>query len=524
MYTSIRISKIFVALLICLLTGCEAGAVSALVTETPTSSVESATSVPVVIADRTLQSVPDLAQADDSSQRLGACESNDEIPIVRTAHRVSADVFWAERRVTVEQTVRYTNHTDAILNEIVFNVEPNRWNNVFILGAVRSLDEDMPVNLDGKRLMVGLLESLGVGCQVELVLSYALNMPLIGSGIYATHGYLGYTNRQFNLGHWLAAVAPYQDGDWISRQSFLVGEQDVLDTADWDVTLNMIGAEDNLTIAAPGEMTSINPQMRRYRHDNARDFSLSISDNFRVISAEALTGVTVEVYSYDDALVNVNGQQFDTAQIALDEAVRAIETYSDLFGTYPYSRLVIVQGDFPDGMEFSGFVHVGSNWFTRYPGNVASYLVLITVHEVAHQWWYARTGNDAAQDPWLDEAFATYSEYIFLEEHYPELRDWWWGFRINNYSPTGDVDSTIYEFNESRPYINAVYLRGSLMLHAIRQIIGTEAFFDLINAYAETSAGEIASPNLFWSLMSDEQFELTRNIRELYLGQIVALP
>ena len=40
---------------------------------------------------------------------------------------------------------------------------------------------------------------------------------------------------------------------------------------------------------------------------------------------------------------------------------------------------------------------------------------LIT-HEVAHQWWYNVVGNNVIDDPWLDEALATYSYVIYLEE------------------------------------------------------------------------------------------------------------
>lgn len=138
--------------------------------------------------------------------------------------------------------------------------------------------------------------------------------------------------------------------------------------------------------------------------------------------------------------------------------------YADLFGAYPYRRFVIVQGDFPDGMEFTGLVFVSDAWFTSNNGTAQSYLTFITVHEVAHQWWYGRIGSDQAMTPWLDEALATYSEVIFYEEFYPELRDWWWQFRVNNFVGGRyrgkNVDSSVYEFASIRDYINAVYLAG----------------------------------------------------------------
>jgi aminopeptidase N len=158
--------------------------------------------------------------------------------------------------------------------------------------------------------------------------------------------------------------------------------------------------------------------------------------------------------------------------------------------------MVVVQGDFPDGMEFSGLVFVSSDWFHRYEGTPTDYLTVITVHEVAHQWWYARVGNDAAMCPWMDEALATYSEYIFIEEYYPDLKDWWWQWRVERYSPIGNVDSSVYDFVTIREYINAVYLRGAKMLHQLRQDIGTQAFFDLLRNYAASETGRIATRTL----------------------------
>src|SRR5690606_6507172 len=104
-----------------------------------------------------------------------------------------------------------------------------------------------------------------------------------------------------------------------------------------------------------------------------------------------------------------------------------------LFGVYPHERMLVVQGDFPDGMEFSGLVFVSTDWFKSFKGETGSYLTLITIHEVAHQWWYMRVGNDPALSPWLDEALATYSEYLFMEEYYPSLKEWWWQFRVDAY-------------------------------------------------------------------------------------------
>ena len=196
--------------------------------------------------------------------------------------------------------------------------------------------------------------------------------------------------------------------------------------------------------------------------------------------------------------------------------------YSDLFGAYPYDRFVVIQGDFPDGMEFSDVVFVSDRWFEINTGTAESYLTFITVHETSHQWWYARVGNDQALVPWLDEALATYSELVYYEEFEPDLVDWWWNFRVNQY--VGDrfsgnnVDATVYQFASIRDYINAVYLRGAIMLEDLRAVLGTEDFFDWLRRYAEAGSGRIVTPDDFWGLLTPEQIELVAPIRVEYCG------
>ena len=300
-----------------------------------------------------------------------------------------------------------------------------------------------------------------------------------------------------------------------------IGEQIVSEIADWEISLNVANAPENLTIAAPGEVTEVDDHQWSIIHHNSREFSLSMSHQFNVAQQE-VNGVNVELYSFDDALVQTENGTVDGAAHALDIATESLAMFSDLFGDYPHKRFVVVQGDFPDGMELSGLVFVSGDWFRSYTGSPAGYLTIITVHEVAHQWWYARVGSDQANTPWLDEALATYSEYIYYEEHYPALRDWWWQFRVGTFVPPdyagATVDSSVYQFSTIREYINAVYLRGARMLDALRRDLGTDAFFEWLRRYAEAGADRIVTPELFWSLLSPSELLRTQQTRETYLS------
>ncbi|HEX2620803.1 MAG TPA: M1 family aminopeptidase, partial [Phototrophicaceae bacterium] len=443
--------------------------------------------------------------------------------VAMTRNTIKANVDYQTRAVVVDQTVTYINRTGKTLNDIVFNIEPNRYPNAFTLFSLAQITEygtqTPSFNLTGRRLLINLVEPLLVDCALKLQLSFLVNVPPVGDGVLAFQGYFGHSDRQLNLGHWLPTVALWAGDEWITRQAVFMGEEEVLVDADWDVTLHVSKAPDHLIAAMPGDVTETKTDEWHAILPESREFTVSLSDQFIVNKVTTKDNITLELYTFSDAKVQAAGGTIDGATHALMMGKMALETYSDVYGLYPYQRMLVVQGDFPDGMEFTGLVFVSTTWFKTFTGDPAGYLTLITVHEIAHQWWYARVGNDPALAPWLDEALATYSEYVFLEEYYPELKDWWWQFRVNDYAPGGFVDSTVYEFSSIREYINAVYLRGVKMLDAIRQNIGTEAFFDWLHRYAEAGKGEVVTPDFFWSLLTQEQLEATHQIRTLYLRQ-----
>lgn len=430
-------------------------------------------------------------------------------------HTVDATVDYAAKHVSVSQVTRYFNNSEVALEELVFDVEANEWNNAFGLEKIMLGDSEPFYSLDSNRMTVRLPSPLNPGCVATVKMDFALNIPRIGVDIRAARGFFGYSDRQLNLGLWLPTVAPRIDNQWVLHDPSPIGEQLVLEQVDWDLTLNVENG-DKMIVAAPGIVEKTGDNQWHIVHKSARDFTLSMSPDFRVSRQTLQDGTQVELYHFSDTERTINGSTIDGSTHALDMASRAAEQYASLFGPYPYQRLLVIQGDFPDGMEFSGIVFVSTNWFVTFEGGVENYLTLITVHEVAHQWWYSKVGSDSAMEPWLDEAFACYSEYIFYEEYYPAQRQWWWSFRVAWYNPQGAVDSTVYDFETGRDYINAVYLRGAQMLQNIRDDIGTEDFFNFLATYQEAETGKISNAETFWSFLSEEQLAKTRDTRKAF--------
>ncbi len=434
-------------------------------------------------------------------------------------YQVVANIDYSAKLANVSQTVRFVHEEETPLQEIIFNAEANNWGGGLQIGQVRIGNADVFFTLERNLLTVSLPLPLARGCEVAIQMTFNVTPPRVASGITAFKGYFGYSERQLNLSYWLPTIAMRSNGLWVVHEPQMIGEQIVFEQADWDVSLNVNNASGDLTLAMPGDITETGENRYQVRFKGGRDFPVSMSENYRVSKASTQSGTIVELYTFPDTLrPTANGTQ-DAAPHALQVALVSTERFETLFGKYPFGRLLVVQGDFPDGMEFSGLVYVSTSWFYQWQGGFDNYLTVITVHEVSHQWWYAQVGNDAALAPWLDEALATYSEYLYYESAQPNLKDWWWSFRVGYYNPKGNVDSTVYEFESPRDYINAVYLRGVQMLHNLRQDVGEEAFFKLLADYVKRGNGTIATPELFWSLFTPEQIALTQRTREQFLRQ-----
>ena len=439
--------------------------------------------------------------------------------VVPVRHSVGAALSYATRTAEVSHLVSFLNQTNQPLADLGLNVEPNRWPGAFTLERVLLDGQPAPsYELAGRRLTVALPEPLNPGCALSLELDYRVTVPPLGEGAAGLSGFFSSTARQLNLGHWLPTVAIRRDGAWVSHDLAGIGEQTVAAPADWQVDLRVSDAPASLKLAAPGDVVSTGDQAWRITLPAARDFSISLSDRFHTLSRR-VNGTNIELFALADR---------PAAQQALTTAANALALFEDLFGPYPYSRFVVVEGDFPDGMEHSGLVFVGTNWFNSYADDPAGYLTLITAHETAHQWWYLLVGNDPALDPWLDESFSTYSEYMFLEEYYPNLRDWWWDFRVNSFvggdGPYLPTDSSVYAFQGVREYINSVYLRGAEMLNALRDALGSDAFFEWLATYARANAGRVATPDSFWSLLTSAQLAAADPVRREYMSETYAPP
>ncbi len=233
-------------------------------------------------------------------------------------------------------------------------------------------------------------------------------------------------------------------------------------------------AQVDLTVTAPARYTVLSSGtqedpadggngLRRWhsRADRARDVSVAVGP-FQIAKA-TVSGTTVVVGSAPGK----------SPTALLTEAERGVRELSARFGPPPFpvinlARLPIGGG----GIEYPGSILMLDDSRT------------VTVHELAHQWFYAMVGNSQARDPWLDEAFAS-----FAEEEVDGVTS------VDALRLPGRVgaSTTSYGADENR-YYAITYAKGSAALAAARNA-GPAARFDAaLHCYINANAWRIATP------------------------------
>lgn len=393
---------------------------------------------------------------------------------------------YASHSLQVHEEISYFNNNQEIIDELEFVVEAQRLGATFLPDGLQI--DGVPVEVDAAFpgiWRIPLQVPLQPNEQMEINLDYQLVLP-------AGAGTLNWTDRQTNFIDWYPYIPPYMDGSgWLAHEAAPVGEHEVFESANFRVQIEAINAPASLEIAAPAPALKEGSSFS-FQLDNARRFVWSASGQYEV--RNAVSGeIPITIYYFNE--------HRDAAKASLETAKQALEIYSELFGPYPYKSLSIVDAQFFDGMESDGIFFLDQSYFLQYNYNQRNYLTALTAHEVAHNWWFGKVGNDQALEPWLDEALCIYSESLYYENTYPEMVPWWWEFRIDRFDPGGALNSTIYDHTNFDSYVHAVYMRGAQFLQALRIAIGDEVFFRFLHAYADQGAGQIQTRDDFFKLL-----------------------
>lgn len=202
---------------------------------------------------------------------------------------------------------------------------------------------------------------------------------------------------------------------------------------------------------------------------------------------EEVDSILIQNFVYDNANY-LSGNQAD-----IDKTIDLIELYSDKFGLYPFSEekyghcLTTLGG----GMEHQTMTTLGNFGF------------LLVAHELGHMWFGDYVTCATWQDIWINEGFASYSEYISLENLVTENDAQEWLDDANSRA-LGEPHGSIYipfseAFSESRIFNYSLsYRKGALLLHMLRhEVNDDELFFNSLQNYLSEYADSVATGDDF---------------------------
>lgn len=164
-----------------------------------------------------------------------------------------------------------------------------------------------------------------------------------------------------------------------------------------------------------------------------------------------------------------------------------LEFYSDRIGPFSYEKLANIQSNsVSGGMEAATAILYDDESVV---GDRNERWRNVVIHEIAHQWF----GNSVTEydwdDVWLSEGFATYFTLLFIEHHYG--RD---AFleglakskaRVDKFHQENPDYRIVHDNLTDMSQVTSIqtYQKGSWILHMLRGVMGTEAFWAGIRSY-----------------------------------------
>ncbi|MFF3451076.1 M1 family metallopeptidase [Streptomyces sp. NPDC002667] len=266
-------------------------------------------------------------------------------------------------------------------------------------------------------------------------------------------------------------------GEPTGSMAWFPGDHHPSDKASYDIRITV---PKGLQAVSNGELTSESTKDGRttYAWHTAEPMASYVATlaigRYDITRSKAKNGLPV--------YVAVDPEQKRASEKVLGKIPEIMDWEEYNFGPYPFSSTGAIV-DRPDDVGYA----LETQTRPVFPGAPDTATL---VHELAHQWFGDSVTPKTWRDMWLNEGFATYAEWLWQEDHGGDSAEKIFNslYRGDYYEP---VDSSeIWAFPPADPPGPAqisdppVYYRGAMVLQKIRQLVGDDAFYDIVQGWA----------------------------------------
>jgi aminopeptidase N len=171
-----------------------------------------------------------------------------------------------------------------------------------------------------------------------------------------------------------------------------------------------------------------------------------------------------------------------------------IAYFEELFGPYPFEvyGIAVVNG-LPAALENQTLSVFGRPVLEAENGSIFEDFI---AHELAHQWFGDHVSLAAWKDMWLNEGFATYAEWLWIEHELGrDVMERQIEFERSAWAEGASLAPGAPSTNQI--FAGEVYRVGGMTLHALRLSVGDEAFFETLQTYVARFGGGNATTDDF---------------------------
>ncbi len=484
--------------------------------------------------------------------------------------------------LTGSETITYFNNSPDDLTNLVIHLRQNLHKE----GAVRNRPQkltggvevsDLTLNgtplseitrrdeagysINGTLMYVNLPDTLTSGEQLDLSLNWHFKVPEAGAPR------MGQDGEIFFVAYWYPQIAVYDDLYGWKADQYMGNGEFYMDFGNYDVALTVpagfvVGATGTLQnanavlsdsslarleraamsretvniVTAPERADGVLPTVSsaegvtwKFRAENVRDFAFGTSDAYLWDANIAEVGDKDGDAVADTSMIHAFYRPDVSAWPRSAEFGQySIEFLSKMFFPYPYPHMTAVEGVIGGGMEFPMMTHIGRS-------RSEQSLFSVTFHEIAHMWFPMIVAQDEKAYTWMDEGLTSFNTAEARAAFWNDSTQWnperqsYYRIAGTGYEVESMRHGDQYPYGTSARGI-ASYNKPAVALHALRGLIGEQAFlhayrtyanrwmwkhptpYDLFNTFEDVLGQDL---DWFWTTMFFETWTLDQSIKSV---------